>query len=182
MSRLVPKVLAEALIARVSEQADRADWDHLTQSSKTEQLARWVEDPEIGGVLEPLVGGAAEIRMWLKEVALKRRARTLQPDPEAVVRHIFSEGVEVAFGTVGTKPHHASARNGAGSHYVAWGSRANAKHLFWAAINALEDDPELIDAWVVVVDTLASPTPADRRSLLEALATRCGLKIAWMTP
>lgn len=178
--RLVPQDLAETLLARVSEEAERVDRDHLSQVSKTAQLARWVEDPEIGGVLKPLVGGDAETRMWLKEVALKRRARARQPDPEAVVGQLFAEPVQFVEGSVGTKPHHALVRNGSHRAYVCWGPQANARHLFWAALNAREDDPSLGEVWVVIVDTVPSPTPTERRSRLSALAARCGLKIDWM--
>jgi hypothetical protein len=180
MSRLVPQELAETLLARVSSDAQEVDWDHLTQADKTAQLAKWVEAPEVGGVLRPLVGGDAEVRMWLKEVALKRRARAQQPDPDAVIGQLFRESVRIIEGSVGTKPHHVLVQNGTHRYYVCWGPQANAKHLFWAALNAREDDPRLDDAWVVIVDTIASPTPADRRIRLSSLAERCHLKIDWM--
>jgi len=181
MSRLVPKGLAETLLARISQDAERVDWDHLPQASKTEQLARWVEDPAIGGVLQPLVGGEAETRMWLKEVALKRRARAQQPSPAAVVDQLFPGAADVIEGSVGTKPHHALVRDENGLlHYVCWGPYANAKHLFWAGLNACEDEQELEVAWIVIVDTIASRTPTDRRARLTSLAARCGLKIDWM--
>lgn len=180
MSRLVPKDLANTLLSRVSEEAERVDWDHLPQASKTEQLARWVDDPQIGGVLRPLVGGDAETRMWLKEVALKRRARAKQPDSEAVVAQLFKAPWEILDGSTGTKPHHTLVNAGGRRCYVCWGPRANAKHLFWAALNAREDDRGLSEAWVVIVDTIASRTPNDWRVRLTALADRCDIKIDWM--
>lgn len=180
MSRLVPQELAEALLARVSADAEAVDWDHLTQAAKTAQLARWVGDSDIGGVLRPLVGGDAEVRMWLKEVALKRRARARQPDPSAVIAQLFAEPVGIVDGSVGTKPHHVLVRNKTHRYYVCWGPQANAKHLFWAALNAREHDAGLTDAWVVIVDTIPSPTPSERRSRLTSLAKRCDIKIDWM--
>ena len=180
MSRLVPRDLAETLVRRVTDEAERVDWDHLSQASKTTELGRWVDNPEIGGILRPLVGGDAETRMWLKEVALKRRARARQPDAEAVIDQLFGGEAGLVADSVGTKPHHALTRNGDHREYVCWGPQANAKHLFWAAINALEEDRELAGAWVVVVDTIASPTPPERRARLSALARRCGIKLDWM--
>jgi hypothetical protein len=131
-------------------------------------------------VLRPLVGGDAEVRMWLKEVALKRRARARQPNPDAVLRELFNEEGRIVDGSIGTKPHHALVQNGARRYYVCWGPQANAKHLFWAALNAREDDASLAEVWVVVVDTIASPTRVERRARLSSLAERCGLKIDWM--
>jgi hypothetical protein len=121
--------------------------------------------------------------MWLKEVALKRRARARQPTPERVADELFDEPLTIVEGSVGTKPHHmlveipeAEARR----RYVCWGPGANAKHLFWASLNAIEEDPTVEESWVVIVDTLASPTPTDRRRKLTSLAARCGLRIDWM--
>lgn len=181
MSRLVPKQLAETVVKRVSLEASRVDWDHLPQPEKTALLARWVEDPQIGGVLLPLVGGDAEVRMWLKEVALKRRARDRQPAASDVFGQLFGDRVEVISGSEGTKPHHAQGRVGDKRYYVCWGPQPNAKHLFWAALNAREDDPTLTDSWVVIVDTIASPTPAERRARLKALGKRCGVLLDWMS-
>ncbi len=180
MSRLVPKDLAEAIIERVSGEADLADWDHLSQRDKTIQLARWVGSPQIGGVLQPLVGGDAETRLWLKEVALKRRARLRQPAAEDVVAQLLEVPYELVADSVGTKPHHATVRAQSDCYYVCWGPKENAKHLFWAAMNALEADRRLDDAWVVIVDTVPSPTPSEHRLRLCALAERCGVKIDWM--
>lgn len=181
MSPLVPRAVREQILELVTREADHVGWDHLPQSDKTAKLAEWVEAPEIGGVLKPLLGGDADVRVWLKEVALKKRSRLLQPDAQRVAGFLFPEGFELEDGSAGIKPHHCVVRRSTGRYYICWGAHANAKHLFWAALNARFEYGELGGEYVVIVDRAASVTPPDRKARHERLAVRCGLHIAWVS-
>jgi hypothetical protein len=177
VSRLVPLELGDRLVAEVRRLADAADWDNLSQRDKTAMLSRWVHDDQIGGKLKPLVGGEAETRLWLKEVALKRRARAKGPSAENLAAWALSNAVPIKVADVGIKPHHCTAVDNEGRrHYLCWGPAVNLKHLLWAAINAQLDEPELCPV-VVIVERLSSPTSRHRRERFEAIARRCGVRM-----
>jgi hypothetical protein len=63
--------------------------------------------------------------------------------------------------------------------YVCWGEVGNAKHLYWAALNATLDEPGLAGV-VVFVDFGASTTTPAQKERLEALAIRCGIEVEWL--
>jgi hypothetical protein len=181
MSPLVPRAVREELLARIISEANEVDWDHLAQADKTAALSRWIEDPEVGGVLRPLLGGDAEIRVWLKEVALKRRSRLRNPGARVVAIRLFPQGATVEDRSEGIKPPHCVARVGPDRHFVCWSDYKNAKNLFWAALNALASDSSIVEAHVVILEAGSSVTPPERQMTYKVLATHCGLSIAWIT-
>jgi hypothetical protein len=151
----------------------------LPQADKTAKLAAWVDAPDVGGVLKPLLGGEAEVRVWLKDVALRRRSWGRQPNAEVVARRIFGD-VELRVVGAGLKPSHAIVEVSREKQYLAWGPHSNARNLFWAALNA-SLERGIRRSHVVIVDSPTSTTPADRRVRFEALARRCDVDVHWMT-
>jgi hypothetical protein len=180
MSRLVPEHVREEILGLIAKEANDADWDHLPQADKTSRLSQWVDDPRVGGVLRPLLDSDGAVRLWLKDVALKRRSRQLQPDAGLVVSRVFRNGSRPAADSIGIKPPHCLVESESGLLYVCWGPQTNAKNLFWAALNAPAERPDLRETHVIIVDRGASRTPPDRRLRLETLAGRCGVRIAWL--
>src|SRR5688572_8379811 len=130
MTRLVADAVREQLVARISEEADKAGWDHLPQVDKTARLGQWVDDPAVGGVLRPLVGGDGDVRVWIKEVALKTRSRRRQPIAEQVIDALFHGAATVESGSFGIKPHHCVVLVDDSRRYICWGSDSNARNLF----------------------------------------------------
>lgn len=130
MTRLVSDAVREQLVTRISEDADKADWDHLPQADKTALLGHWVDNPAIGGVLRPLVGGDGEARVWIKEVALKTWSLRRQPDAEEVINALFRGAATVESDCAGIKPHHCVAAIAKSRYYVCWGVDTNARNLF----------------------------------------------------
>lgn len=180
MSQLIPAALREVLVARITEDADEADWDHLSQAHKTAQLSRWVDNPEIGGVLQPLVGGEADLRVWIKEVALKMRSRRGKPTAAEVIGALYQGSAIVEEHSIGFKPHHCVVVWDGSRHYVCWDVDSNARNLFWAAVNSCVDDPNLEAAVVAFIAHGASMTPAHRRKRFEDVAGRCGVRAVWL--
>jgi len=182
MSRLVPAVVHDSIIELIGVETEAADWDHLGQADKTAMIGRWVARADVGGVLRPLLGSDAEIRVWVKEVGLKKRRRSSLLCARAVVDATLGPDVSIDPARTGDKPPHCVADAPAGSAYLCWDRPANAKHLIWAALSALEDRHDLTTAMVVLIDTVAERTTPDRRARLDRLARRCGVSIRWIEP
>ncbi len=181
MTPIVPPAVAAEIGRRVGDAADAMGWDRLPQADKTAQLAAWVEDEDVGGILKPLVGGEAEVRLWLKDVALKRRSRRRQLGADVAARRVFGEQAEISILEAGLKPSHATVEVDGAVHYLAWGPHANVRNLFWAAVNAAFENSALRKAHVVIVDSADSTTPLDRKARFEALAARCGVELTWLS-
>lgn len=178
MSPLVPRRVAEDVLQRINADADAADWDRLSQAEKTAKIAAWVEAEDIGGVLKPLLGGEAEARMWLKDVALRRRSWHRQPEPEFVAERVFGDAATSII-AVGRKPSHAVVERAGEKRYLCWGPYTNVRNLVWAALNA-EFEHGVGGAHVAIVER-GTITPPDRRSRLQEIAKRTGVDITWMT-
>ncbi len=176
----MPATVRRQMIDLVGGEARDADWEHLAQSDKTSMLSRWVARQDIGGVLRPLLGTDAEVRVWVKEVALKKGLGEGGPSAGLVVAAALGTEASQNHNSFGDKPSHCRAMAGGESVYVCWDRSANAKHLFWAALNALEGKMAPARAVVAFVEPAADPTPDDRRRELERLATRCGLTVRWI--
>jgi hypothetical protein len=181
VSPFVSRKVADSVGSQVAGEADEIGWDRLPQGEKTAKLAAWVESNEIGGVLRPLLGGDAEVRLWLKDVALRRRSRRRQLGASAVAPRVLGERAIISIIRTGFKPSHALVDADGKRCYLAWGPHGNARNLFWAAMNAALDEPSLDAAYVVIVDSSTSTTPSDRRARFRQLASRAGLSLAWIT-
>jgi hypothetical protein len=180
MSRLVPVALRDRVIASISAEARARDWDHLAQSDKTALLSRWVNSDSIGGLLRPLLGSDAEVRVWITDVALKRRSRTLLPSAEVVSRAALGPAVEVLPGSAGIKPAHCLAGLSGETYYLCWDRVSNVRHLFWAAVSAREDVKGLQGSVVAIIVSVASTTEPSARSRIERIAACCGLELKWL--
>jgi hypothetical protein len=178
---LVPEHIQARVLSTVWEQADAADWDHLSQAEKARLLEAWIASEEVGGLLRPLLLTDAAVRLWLKDVAIKKRARARMPSADIVVHAVMSAEATVVDQTEGIKPHHCEvALDAHHREYVCWGAAANAKHLYWAALNAVLDDPALYGGVVVFIDFGVSTTTSAQKARLEALAKRCGIDVKWL--
>jgi hypothetical protein len=178
---LVPDHVQAKLLPLIWEQANEADWDHLSQADKARLLESWIAADAIGGVLRPLLLTDAAVRLWLKDVAIKKRARARMPSAATVVAAVLT-GATVIDGSEGIKPHHCRALlNDGRTAYLCWGAVGNAKHLYWAALTALMDEQVLAFGVVVFVDFGASSTTPRSKARLEALAQRCGVEIRWLS-
>jgi hypothetical protein len=182
LTRLIPPDVRVRLIARVGAEAEAADWEHLTQADKSSMIARWVTSPAVGDVLRPLLGTDAEVRLWIKEVAIKRHARSLLPGADDVVAAALGDAAGVVPGSVGIKPAHCLARADGGTWYVCWDRAANAKHLVWAALQAADADRGLAGVLVAFVEGVTDQTPDGPRSRIERIASKGGVEVRWIDP
>ena len=181
MSRLVPAAIRDRVVATIAAEAEAADWDHLPQADKTTLLGRWVSADGVGGVLRPLLGTDADVRLWITDVALKRRARTLLPSADTIARSVLGHDAQIRPGSVGLKPFHCAVEVGQKRFYLCWDRVENVRHLIWAAMNAREDDPEVQDWIVAIVEKPPAATAPSVRRRLERIAGSAGLTLRWIT-
>jgi hypothetical protein len=140
-------------------------------------IAKWVESEEIGGILRPLLGGDAEVRIWLKDVALRRRSWRKAPDATVIADQVFGADSSHVLRT-GKKPSHAIVEHNGQQHYVSWGPYANVRNLFWAALNAQLEDG-IASARVAVIER-GTITPPDRRARIDILGRLTGIDVRWL--
>jgi hypothetical protein len=180
MSRLVPAAVRDRVVASIAAEAESADWDHLPQADKTTLLGRWVSADAVGGVLRPLLGTDADVRLWITDVALKRRARTLLPAADAVARSALGDDAHIRPGSVGLKPFHCDVEVGDKRFYLCWDRVENVRHLIWAAMSAREDNPNIEDWIVAIVEKPPTATSPNVRRRLERIAGSAGLSLRWI--
>jgi hypothetical protein len=182
MTRLVPRAVREEIVARIESDAKAADWNHLAQADKSAMIARWVNSRAVGEVLTPLLGSDAEVRIWIKDVALKRRARSLQPGADAVVAAALGPEATVVAGSAGIKPAHCEATVDGRTWFICWDRVTNAKHLVWAALQTADSRQDLAGVLAAFVENVTDLTPGASRARIERIATKCGVAVRWIDP
>lgn len=181
MTRLVPAAVRKGVIGQIVVEADAEDWDHLPQADKSALIARWVAAPEIGRRLSPLLGSDAEVRLWIKDVGLKNRARGLLPAAADVARAVLGDEALVRPKSVGIKPLRCVADCHGSATFITWDRVANAKHLVWAGL-VKRDEGFAGDIVIAFVEKVTALTPQPERERVERIAARCGLTVRWIDP
>jgi hypothetical protein len=187
----VPAHIEERVVAKLYADAHALRWHLLSPNARTKQYGRWLEDPEVGGLLLRFLS-AEEARLWIKDGPMKEYARAVagigrwskhlpstRNSADAVVRAVCGEGWHPLEGSQGIKPLHCDATDGnEGLVRVYWGYSRDFKHLLWAALVAESDGRH---ARVGVLEDLARPTTDVDRRRHRWLAARCGLSVVHVT-
>lgn len=188
--KLLPPELRAEVVTALYRDADGLGWQTLALAERTRAYARWVEVPEIGGVLGRFMT-PEQARSWIKDGPMKEYGRALRgagrfashgrqggTGPHDVVLHALGEDARIVSGSVGSKPLHCLASVSGASRYVTWGESRNFRNLIWAALRAAVDDG--LEAHVVVMEPLGSATPHDEMARQRAFADRCGVRLHHM--
>lgn len=185
----LPPEALENVLSRIFTDMEALGWDGLTDDAKTKQYNTWVDDPDVGGVIEHFND---DPRHWIKDGPVKEWPRA-RMGIGAYAKYLpvrdgqIDQVVQLALGdcwtpdmtTIKTKPLRVTANHRSDTHepvVVAWAPAKDLKHLVWAALNAEAkgDGRE----WVLVVRaTFERPTPADQRVHNERIAHRCQLSL-----
>jgi hypothetical protein len=179
------------VVRKVYDDAQRLEWEYLSQREHTEQYARWLADPQVGGVLADWMS-PEEQRVWLKDGPMKEFARALAGEgpfashlsvhprsPKVVVSRVLGDGWWPIPGSIGVKPLRCEASNGSSKVMLFWGPSRDFKHLLWAAVDAWECNPDL-SLRVAVFDTVSSPIARQERERLLRIAGRCSVDVAFV--
>ncbi|MBV1849358.1 hypothetical protein [Catellatospora tritici] len=150
MARM-PEDVRRQVIIELFRRADSLDWDGLQQTDKSVWYARWLDEPEIGGVLEKFMP-RDKARIWIKDTPMKHynRARSgigpyadlvgsKLPDAPTLVRLAFGEGWTVLPSTLRDKPNRCAIRKNDDLRQILWGGSKSFPSLVWASINAIVD-------------------------------------------
>jgi len=157
----IPEPLRREIIARIFDRADQLDWDGLSQVERSGAYDRWVDDPDIGGVLFRHLAPERP-RVWIKDVPMKHYDRARRgigpyaslvrrrlPGPDHLTRQTLGSEWVVREQTIRVKPNRCEVSDGRSSRLMIWGKSANFRALIWAGINA-EVDHEPTPLLVVV--------------------------------
>ncbi|WP_285731715.1 hypothetical protein [Nocardiopsis sp. ATB16-24] len=183
---LPPKV-RDGLLIEMYRQADEMDWDLLGNTEKTSQYVRWIEDPQVGGVLLSYAD-ERRVRVWIKDVAMKEYGRAQEGighyvqyavrrfrGPEEIVRSVCEQGWALRPESVGEKPNHCYAMYEDLERYVCWGRPGSFRDLVWAALNKAIDMPVAPAAVVATRDgETISPSECERQALV---TKHCGIEL-----
>ena len=194
MSEL-PADLRDQIIRRLYADAEKLDWEHLSGPLKTAQYRQWLDDEEVGGQLLRYKATAADVHKWIKDGPMKEYARAqlgvgttasyvANPAilPQAVVRKTLGSGWSLMEGSVDIKPVRCRAVHLEGAEtWVLWGKRADFKHLLWAALETVIQDP-VATATLAIVEAAAAPTPPHERAQSRAMADRCSIGLRYIAP
>jgi hypothetical protein len=189
----IPADLREGVWRSLYEDAGRLDWEHLSSQSKSQQYARWLDDPHIGGILTRFMD-RDQARVYIKDSPMKEYARALAGEgpgakftinreaaPERIVQAALGAGWTVVRGSVGIKPMHCWARLGDRRRYLCWARSDHFGDLVWAALNQVVDNPES-DPLIVIRESAASPTSVGTRKRHQSIADRCGVALRYVAP
>lgn len=188
MSRKMTEADVSRVVSRLYRDAQEMDWEHLAPGKRTKQYAAWLEEPEVGGVLEKWMG-REEARVWMKDGPMKEYSRALaglgpfasfvnapQRGPGALVAACLGTGWKVDVGSVGVKPLHCDAINGKRKVRVIWGPARDFKHLLWAALEAADRQTNL-EVCIAVLETVERGIGMAERNRFERLGKRCGIAV-----
>src|SRR5579859_5188092 len=185
----LPTAIEERVVSKLFGDAHRLGWTHMTPSEHTRQYAIWVDDPEIGGVLEQfkLPDGT---RHWIKDSVMHEYARALAGvgkfakyahsaalGPAELVRIALGQGWEVVPKSESIKPLQCLARRDEDLVRLFWGPAKDFKHLLWAALKST-DAQGAPRAHVLVVEPQTQPIPAGEKAHHARLAARCGFSVS----
>jgi hypothetical protein len=192
MAKKVTNVKHEAgVIKRIYADAQNLDWEYRSQREHTDQYARWLADPCVGGVLSEWMSPEDQ-RVWLKDGPMKEFARALAGrgpfaeyltehprSPKVVVARLLGDGWQPLAGSDGVKPLRCDASNGTQTICIVWGPAKDFKHLLWAALEAWEESATR-SLRIAVFDTVSSPLPRQEQDRLRRIAGRCQVDVAFV--
>ncbi len=180
----IPPPTRNEVASKIITRAIDAGWEDLTLAERSRMYEKWVEDPDIGGLLTNYIP-KARVRVWIKDGPMKEFARARRglgpyavhiPEgatryEEQVLRKALGHEWGIVENTIDVKPASFRATCETDSAMVFWGTAAEAKHLYWAALNTpLTDNPI-----VVVTATRRHPVAEPVRQHLGRLSARTGI-------
>jgi hypothetical protein len=152
--RRMPEDARRKVIVELFRRADQLDWDGLQPAERSTWYARWLDEPDIGGVLDAYMT-RDQARLWIKETPMKHynRARSgigpyaslvssRLPDAPRLTRLVFGEPWAVVPKSIRDKPNRCLISDGRQRIGMIWGPPRTFQSLIWAALNAVVDEAD----------------------------------------
>lgn len=158
--RRLPETLRRKIIAELYRRADKLDWDGLLPAERSTWYTRWLEDPDIGGILDAYMT-RDQARLWIKDTPMKHynRARSgigpyaefterRLPDAHELVKLAFGDKCDVIPNSIRDKANRCRIAYDDKKALVIWGSPRTLQSLIWGAHNAILDE---VDRPIILV-------------------------------
>ncbi|AGM02894.1 hypothetical protein AORI_0305 [Amycolatopsis keratiniphila] len=182
--------MRDQILYAMYSQAEKLDWELLSNSKKTEQYRQWVDDHEVGQAMLRY-GAEKDVRVWLKDVAMKEYARAQEgigsyvryipnrfKGTEEIVSAALDSSWTVKPDSVVIKPNRCTAIKGSFSRLVVWGRPSSFKDLFWAALTATKGGG---DEAVIVMTTRDGENISDgERELQKKIGARGDFEVVYL--
>lgn len=152
--RRLPDGIRRKIIAELYRRADELDWDGLLPAERSTWYTRWLEDPDIGGVLDSYMT-RDQARLWIKDTPMKHynRARSgigpyaefagsRLPDAHTLARLAFGDSCVVTPRSIRDKPNRCLVTYEDKKALMIWGPPRTIQSLIWAALNAILDETD----------------------------------------
>ncbi|MFI0908944.1 PIN domain-containing protein [Streptomyces abikoensis] len=187
----LPPEAREKVLFEIYRQAHEMDWDFLSNTERSNQYRQWVEDPEVGGVLQSFMT-EQKARVWIKDVPMREYARAQEGfgqyapytvmrfrGPDEVVKSACGPEWDVEPDSMGEKPMHCYATNGTTTRYVCWGHPRTFRDLIGAALNKTIESKERPAIVVTTRDGDTAVTTEEQHQQTQ-LAERSGIDLEYL--
>lgn len=186
----IPPEIRDEVIRRVYADCDRLEWETLSSGKKTTAYNRWVDDPEIGGLLRRYMSQMthADTRVWLKDGPLHdydraingvganaRYTRRRVADPPFLIRNALGADWELLEGSIQDRPLRCVAVNPRTRErtQLIWGPFKNLSSLAWAAVTVRVADRAARPV-IVLVRPAGQILPAEQEREVRAVCEVIG--------
>lgn len=189
----IPENFRQAVIQELYHRFDTLRWEQLSNTERSVEYARFVENPKIGGVLYRYLN-AGDIRVWIKDGPAKEYRRALQgvgpyaaftarrtPGPDHVVKAALGPEWSADMDSVSDKPMRCWARHTEKQgRFLIWGDSGSLKELIWHAVIFCTEHPETSPTLVITRPSTA-PLSAEVWTQVQEMAAVVGADVAQVT-
>lgn len=188
----IPRPVEERIVAKLYADAAERDWAALSLAERTEQYARWLRHPDVGGRLTEYLSDG-EARVWIKDGPMKEWSRAMNgigryaelidasnEIPHRLVSRVLGPDWSFDAAAIQVKPLRLTVHRREEEQVLTWGAARDLKHLVWAALTAsAEGDTR---RWTLcLTESFTRPTPRNEKDAHLRLAARCDLVLRHVT-
>lgn len=170
----IPKQVRDDVLKAIYKRLDDQQWESLGNSERTEEYARMVSDPDIGGRLGNYMD-PGRIRVWIKDGPAKEYRRSLEGigpyatlttrtlgSPERIITAALGEGWRIGDDGISEKPMRCIAIGPSGeTRYVIWGALDKLSDLVWHAVRERAERPKNTPMIVITRPSTATISPSE---------------------
>lgn len=189
----VPSSVRQAVIQALYERFDALRWEQLSNSERSVEYARFIENPKVGGALDRYMS-AGDIRVWIKDGPAKEYRRALQgvgsyarfttrrtPGPDEVVKSALGEEWSADVNSLAEKPMRCWARHPEQmGRFLIWGDASSLKELIWHAVLFRTEHSESVPT-IVITKPSAAPVNVETWNQVREAAEVVGAEVAQVT-
>lgn len=184
----IPKSVRDAAATAIYARLDDIKWETLGNAERSDEYARMLIDPHIGGLLSTYMD-PGRIRVWIKDGPAKEYRRALEGigpyadvttrtlgKPDRIVTAALGHSWHMKDGTRGEKPMRCRAVGPDGQErFLVWGSPEKISDLVWHAVRERAERPENTPL-IVVTRPGGAPLPPGEWGIIERICDVIGAR------